>query len=716
MNKLGDDSDDSDIEIKRSLEMMEDVRCTYIVRRDPPNRKMTLAPKRMRDRNDMMREKYPSFKGRYDSDEEEYAPSLQGRESPPITTCFKTKNRQVMPIRELIERPWRSRRPSRICIFIRGPLYSGKSYISKCIIEKEKSYGNDKAQRINGVKLARRREDQGRDGPNLLFEEFENAAKSGCKFLVVEIKSRKRSVFETCIRLAETYEYEMYGIDIIVDVQSKSYKSKAREVGCYSYETMTKAYVKEIKAFPMPRSITMVNPVGIFPNTYKIPLYMNNVDDFSKNHNYGQPKTCEDDFSVVDDATYDISTVKDIYDYFPENIRYSVNFEDDVVDKIGDLIVNKIQAPYKSVIDLHLEKFPSCEPKKVIEYEHKTKWIDDGKILEVNPSKIFDYSHNRTQYLLNMVADIDIDTVIEEKKAKKIDQKLNFYKQFEMTEGMTTSVYPQNWEKINIQRPPLNGKRKKNKTKKILKILDQKSMTTVQKGVKRMKLEDPNSQGGDQEDASMNVDIEAAIPYYIDEIMNKIKIDGKIEDNNQKAFDYIRTLYVRLNDIPEMSTILQLVAQVDHLKIKFNFCDGKAFCYNPKENLMEINVSNVDEADILRTLGHQLMHCAAHWTFKNNAKPFVEHDDDKKEELQRVFIGIEIIESEKHENFRKMMNKYCESVWDVEVIGIFGELIVDGQTDELKKVDNLWEFYTKMFEAIENFGKRFKSGTKRGVF
>ena len=101
---------------------------------------------------------------------------------------------------------------------------------------------------------------------------------------------------------------------------------------------------------------------------------------------------------------------------------------------------------------------------------------------------------------------------------------------------------------------------------------------------------------------------------------------------------------------------------------------------------------------------------------KNNSKPYAGDDDDRKEELQRVFIGIDIIESERHEDFRKIMDKYCESVWDVEVVGIFGELIVDGRTEELKKVDGLWEFYEKLMKDIENFGRRFRSGTKRGVF
>jgi hypothetical protein len=443
---------------------------------------------------------------------------------------------------------------------------------------------------------------------------------------------------------------------------------------------------------------------------------MNYIDDFSKNHNFKQPETCEDDYSAVDDAYYDIATVKDIYEYFPKGIQYSVNFEEDVIDKVGDLIVNKTQTPYKSVIDLHLTKFPSCEPTNVIEYDHKPIIVDDSKILEVNPSKILDYSHNRTQYLLSMVGDVDIEAVIEKKKAEIVEQKVNFYKQYEKKMGMKTNVYPQNWEKIDVQRPPLNGKRKKKKTAKIQKILEQKSMTTVQKGVKRLKLEEMNSQGEEQTDSSMDSDDPVPTPYYIDEIMKKTTIDGRVEEDNQEAFDYIRTFYARLDSIPEMSTILHLVAQVDHLKIKFNLGDGEAFCFDTKENLMEIYANNLQEADIMRTLGHQLMHCAAHWTFKNNAKPYAGNDDDRKDELQRIFLGMDIIESENHQDFKKMMNKYCESVWDVEVVGIFGELIVDGRTEELKKVDNLWEFFTKMMKEIENFGKRFISGTKRGVF
>ena len=118
MYKAGDDSDDSDLDMSRSPEREENVRCTYIVRRDPPNRKLTLTPMQMRERiemkkAEMKRENYPIFRGRYDSDEEEYAPSLQGRDSPPITTSYRRKDREVIPIRELIEKPWRHRRPSK---------------------------------------------------------------------------------------------------------------------------------------------------------------------------------------------------------------------------------------------------------------------------------------------------------------------------------------------------------------------------------------------------------------------------------------------------------------------------------------------------------------------------------------------------------------------------------------------------------------------------
>ncbi|XP_070493983.1 uncharacterized protein [Chironomus tepperi] len=697
--KSSDSDSDSDT---GPMEMEERVRCTYLIRRDPPHQNKRLINLRDRmkkpERNP---DPYPMFRGRYDSDDEEYSASLQGRESPLLTTTFKRRDKEVLPIRHLVEKPGRYRRPNKIVIFIRGPLFSGKSFIAKSIIEREEFYGNTKAQRISGVKLVRRREDRDKDGPMLLFDEFHNAGKSDCKFLIVEIKSHKSSVLETCIHLARTYNYEMYGIDIMVNTESSIYKSKLSELRWYSYETLTSTYVKEMKAYPMPYYVTMLNPLSILPNSDTIPLLMNYIEDFAKAPNYGQPETCEDDYSAVDEAHYEITTAKDIYDYFPEGIRYSVNFEDDVIDKVGDLIVNKTEAPYMSAIDRHLQTFPSIDPKKVIDYEHKTEIIDDETILEVNPSIVIDYNHSRTQYLLSMVDDVDIDAVIEEKKAEKIEKNVKFYQQFE-DEGTVISMYPQNWIKIHVQRPPLNGKRKKKKTKKIQKILDQNSIKTVQKGVKKMKIED------DDEFVDALMDIDSTVPYYIDEIIKKTTIDGQIEA------DYIRTVFTRLNAVPKMSVILDLVAQVDHLRIKFRMTDGNALCFNPTENLIEINVHN--DADILRTLGHQLMHCAVHWTYNNNAKPYSEKNDDRKDELQRIFIGIDIIESEKTENFRKLMSKYCESSWDVEVVGLYGELMVDGRTDELKNVDGLWEFCDKMMMEIENFGNRFNSGSRRGVF
>lgn len=116
MDKSSDDSDD--LEMSGSPELEENVRCTYIIHRDPPNRKTILTPMQMRQRMElkkaeMRRENYPIFRGRYESDDEEYSPSLQGRESPLITTSFKRKDRKVMPIRELIEMPWRNRRSNK---------------------------------------------------------------------------------------------------------------------------------------------------------------------------------------------------------------------------------------------------------------------------------------------------------------------------------------------------------------------------------------------------------------------------------------------------------------------------------------------------------------------------------------------------------------------------------------------------------------------------
>lgn len=117
MNRARRDSDDSD-DLEMSGSPEENVRCTYIVRRDPPNRRINLSGMQMREKMEMKkaemrRDKFPIFRGHYNSDEEEYAPSLQGRESPPLTTSFRRKDREVMPIRELIEKPWRNRRPSR---------------------------------------------------------------------------------------------------------------------------------------------------------------------------------------------------------------------------------------------------------------------------------------------------------------------------------------------------------------------------------------------------------------------------------------------------------------------------------------------------------------------------------------------------------------------------------------------------------------------------
>lgn len=573
---------------------------------------------------------------------------------------------------------------------------------------------------INGINPDRSRSSKEssedvKDGPNLLFKQYYEAAIAKVHFLIIEVKSNRRDVMENLKQLSEKYGYEMFVININLKPESEIFKQRLKEIRIYAYEKLNRAYMHTMEYHELPSYIQEVNPIALVPNNLKVVFHMRHLDDYIKLPNFTQTEFCADDFSAIEDMSYEISLMKDIFKVFPSDLYYSNKFESQAIDKVIDLIADKKQAPYTSVVDVHLSKFPSFEPKSVIDYDHKPLKYNDWGMLEVNPMLFIDHKHFHNQYLANAVDDIQMDSILSSAKRYKRERKWVFYKKFEKRSGIIVSEYPNNWERVGPAPKPAQGKRKKVKNAKILKVI---ALKGVQKGVRKLKIEDQFFDAKTHQDDSTPMEYEDAIemPYYIDEILRKTSVDRRAyADLSKPALEYIKSIYKRLDYFAEMSTIMHLVAQVDNFKIKFKMLDEESYCYSVTDGLVEMSLNDLTESEILKALGHQFMHCAVHWTYKNSARPYFEKDEDRKEELERIFIELDICENENNKEFKEVLDKYRESSWHTEIAGIFAEYIVDRKVSEMRKVKNLWEFYRRMMDDIQAFDRRFRSGSKLGV-
>lgn len=121
----------------------------------------------------------------------------------------------------------------------------------------------------------------------------------------------------------------------------------------------------------------------------------------------------------------------------------------------------------------HDDILPVFTPVKIIDHQHAHLPTFEETLMEFKVHRVFDYTHKANSKLRDFVKDIDTERIAE--KLKSITQRkkiLQYLKQAERPEDTVSNPkYPNNWEVIQQDRPPLKNKRKKKLTAKIIRVL-----------------------------------------------------------------------------------------------------------------------------------------------------------------------------------------------------------------------------------------------------
>lgn len=599
-------------------------------------------------------------------------------------------------------------------IFIRGPPLTGKHFLAKKIIEREESHHNSNYKHITGEKLYRRRNEKEYNGSDLIYDEFREAIKELKSPIIVELKHAKCEMLFKYTDIANERNYALFGIELFIDNDSSLFKIKAQQFR-RSYQKRVREYLNDMRSYPTPCDVTPLDPLDLYEKEYRISQYLSNVTD---KNNYQKLAYCKDDIDIVGEFIKRLTNDSGMWTMFPQGLEHSVNLSDDLIDIVANMINEFKMQPRKSVLDIYFSKFYSFEFNKSIEYNHRHKMTFEEEIREFKIPKVYDHNHRTGQALTNMIYDIDLDEIIDTIKTKIKEE--NFERNLkENSENInhdssdSTSVYPNNWELVEHERPIKCGKRKKHKTKKILRLLNQNAVKSVQKRVKRLKLDEELMK---EVEEAMEMDENESQNHHIVELMSKTYLNDVANDQKTEFFEYIKTFYERLEKIPEISLVLQLVSQSDLLRITFDIANEIA-CENFKSHQIAVVTRNKTEVEMLTSLANQFMKCAILITYANSGKPYHKNDEDRKDEIERILFDIECKATENHESITKMFSQYDERTWEVEIICVIAKIIVVEPKDVLiKNYDKLWDFFKRTLNDMEKNLKKFYNSSRLSVF
>ncbi|KAG5668430.1 hypothetical protein PVAND_016370 [Polypedilum vanderplanki] len=414
---------------------------------------------------------------------------FRGRESPPTVWKYgRTYKGGMIPIAELLYEDTRYFRPKKLVIFIRGPPLTGKSYLARKIVQIEEKFGNKNVVIINGAKLSY----GGRDdyGPTHVSEDMQEQISNGISFIIVEFKSSNSSLFYRCIDIARRGHYEMFCIELFIDANMKAVRNRMTDDFLSSqYMKYVREYLSNMDGSSIPNDVTMLDPSDLYDKNFKMLQFIKNYEEKIEKMNYGTTTMCAEDIENVKVYTLELIKSKEFWKMLPNGLIDSVNLENDLSEFLINKMMNSSRKKQKSAIEMHIEHQPIWETKNVIDYNHEHKVTVEEEVHDFKIFKSIDYNHQISSYLAEIVEDVDIDEILETKKQEKFERKKKFYQKFCCGEDKV-EIYPSKWTLIDNNRPAVVGKRRKIKNGKILKILAKNSTNFIQRGVKRLKIDD----------------------------------------------------------------------------------------------------------------------------------------------------------------------------------------------------------------------------------
>jgi len=130
----------------------------------------------------------------------------------------------------------------------------------------------------------------------------------------------------------------------------------------------------------------------------------------------------------------------------------------------------------KNQVNFQLEECPIFKSAKVVDYNHIHKQTFEESLMEFKVFRTIDYNHLTSYRLNEFIKDVDVDKVIEKRKAVALRKKiLEYLRSAERPEDTVSNPkYPRNWEILVRERPPRKSKRRKRLTAKIKRIILEK--------------------------------------------------------------------------------------------------------------------------------------------------------------------------------------------------------------------------------------------------
>jgi YLP motif-containing protein 1 len=427
------------------------------------------------------------------------------------------------------------------------------------IIEKEKERENDRCAILSIDKHIK-------DTYNIneterynqeLFNECRELIKAGfINFIVVILNGCSVQQFNRMAQIATAKGYQTYSIEIHQPLEvCLQYNDSERNKNEISYA------IEDLNRFPTPLKFTILDPTSLF-----VPKTTNMMTEIGESSSISNAAATSQSSNNINDLATNLAQLlqnQNVLKLLQSQMNNQQPSPQPLMTTNIPPPINFMQSPANFTQPRSNNEFyqnvecPIFKPTKVIDYEHEHKQTFEEQLMEFRVFRSIEYNHQDTHNLKEFIRDIDVDKIIEKRKAVALRKKiLEYLRNAERPEDTVSNPkYPKNWEVIVIDRPPRRNKRKKKMTAKIKRVLFQKSheenswMTTGYKRDEKMDLEEISSDD-DMEDNDVKMPPFKKIKIVIPP--TKIAFEDKFKNFDKTTPDFNHFNHTRVLDVKEL--------------------------------------------------------------------------------------------------------------------------------------------------------------------
>lgn len=353
--------------------------------------------------------------------------------------------------------------------------------MAKLIIEKEKTFGNQRATHLSMQAFYDGRPDRytsERHQESLLRKLKDELREGICNFYVVEIEGTSISTFRRFHQCASTFgRVSGYLIELQQRLDICMRYAKPRRM-----ESDVREAIDEINKEPPPTNVTLVDPGSIFRKNPKLDKITQIMQKSVALRNYST-EMHKVDFKM-DTVTNPLANLKpedtvDMASQFTQLLN-DPEVMQLIHDSFVDLSINGSQSD-TSTLMTNISDCPTFRPKRFYDHNHKHKQRNYEDIYGFHARKIIDYDHRPSLKLNQFIDDVDTDSVMTRSRASAIRSKILWYlKRADKPEDtFSNAEYPNNWQILS----PLHIPKTERKRKKLSKIEKEKCLD-----LKRLKI------------------------------------------------------------------------------------------------------------------------------------------------------------------------------------------------------------------------------------